>query len=302
MLNVSQWRRMPFVFRVLVLAALLLRVSATAARAYDCRGSFFGCSHKGQKLHKQLVRQCQGVCRTYYDRCTTAFSKGRIRTRCWKDMVATCLTAGGTCSYTCDDANPCPTGKQCVDGQCILDPPDRCGGGVCPADYPNCGPDGRCWTKPCADLCGTGCCGGSFPICGGDGLCHPPDACGDGTCPADYPHCGTDGRCWSKACDNLCGADNCCGGDHPICKSDGLCYPDGPTGGGGGVPTDLPPGNYTVSMCVSGYVSLPCQVVGSIPFHGVALFQNVDGSATMTKSLPPCISPMLKPPPGVNTG
>ena len=164
MLNVSQWRRMPFVFRVLVLAALLLRVSATAARAYDCRGSFFGCSHKGQKLHKQLVRQCQGVCRTYYDRCTTAFNKGRIRTRCWKDMVATCLTAGGTCSYTCDDANPCPTGKQCVDGQCILDPPDRCGGGVCPADYPNCGPDGRCWTKPCADLCGAGCCGGMLVL------------------------------------------------------------------------------------------------------------------------------------------
>ena len=184
-------------------------------------------------------------------------------------------------------------GKQCVDGQCILDPLDRCGGGVCPADYPNCGPDGRCWTKPCADLCGAGCCGGSFPICGGDGLCHPPDACGDGTCPADYPHCGTDGRCWSRACDNLCGADNCCGGDHPICKSDGLCYPDGPTGGGGGVPTDLPPGNYTVSMCVSGYVSLPCQVVGSIPFHGVALFQTalntvINQWLAATAGLPDC--------------
>src|SRR5438128_2142648 len=130
MLNVSQWRRMPFVFRVLVLAALLLGVSATAARAYDCRGSFFGCGHKGKTLRKQLVRQCQGVCRTYYDRCTTAFNKGRMRTRCWKDMVATCLTAGGTCAYSCDDAHPCSTGKQCVDGQCILDPPDRCGGCV----------------------------------------------------------------------------------------------------------------------------------------------------------------------------
>jgi len=293
MLNSSQWRRMPFVFRVLVLAALLLGVSATAARAYDCRGSFFGCGHKGKTLHKQLVRQCQGVCRTYYDRCTTAFNKGRIRTRCWKDMVATCLTAGGTCTYTCDDANPCPTGKQCVDGQCILDPPDRCGGGVCPADYPNCGPDGRCWTKPCADLCGAGCCGGGFPICGGDGLCHPPDACGAGTCPVGYPHCGTDGRCWTKACDNLCGADNCCGGDHPICKSDGLCYPDNPTGGGGGVPTNLPPGNYTVSMCVSGYVSLPCQAVGSIPFQGVAQFQNalntvINQWLAATAGLPDC--------------
>ena len=57
--------------------------------------------------------------------------------------MATCLTAGGTCTYTCDDANPCPTGKQCVGGQCILDPPDRCDGGVCPAGYPHCGPDGR---------------------------------------------------------------------------------------------------------------------------------------------------------------
>src|SRR2546426_2186809 len=163
MLNPSQGRRIPIVFRVLVLAVLLLGASATAARAFDCRGSFFGCGHKGQTLHKQLVRQCQGVCRTYYDRCTTAFNKGRMRTRCWKDMVATCLTAGGTCAYSCDDAHPCSTGKQCVDGQCILDPPDRCGGGGCPARHPNSGPPRPRSRKPRADPCGAGSCGGGGP-------------------------------------------------------------------------------------------------------------------------------------------
>src|SRR5262249_24093891 len=98
------------------------------------------------------------------------------------------------------------------------------------------------------------------------------DQCGAGTCPADYPHCGVDGRCWTLRCENLCGTDNCCGGDHPICKSDGLCYPE-PTGGGNGVPTNLPPGNYTVTVCASGYVSQPCQGAGTIRFEGVSQFQ-----------------------------
>ena len=216
-----------------------------------------------------------------------------MRSRCFRDLMATCLTAGGTCTYTCDDANPCPTGKQCVGGQCILDPPDRCDGGVCPAGYPHCGPDGRCWTQPCAEVCGSSCCGGSFPVCGGDGLCHPGDQCGAGMCPVAYPHCGPDGNCWKLRCDSLCGADNCCGGDYPICESDGLCHPDSPTDGGNGVPTNLPPGNYTVTMCVSGYVSLPCQVAGTIPFQGVSQFQNALDSVinqwlAATAGLPDC--------------
>ena len=58
----------------------------------------------------------------------------------------------------------------------------------CSASYPYCGPDGNCWTQPCADVCGggTSCCGG------------------------DYPHCGPDGNCWNVPCSTLCG-DTCCG-------------------------------------------------------------------------------------------
>jgi hypothetical protein len=272
MLTESCSHRLPALSRVLVLTGLLIGMAA-AANAYDCRTSFMGCGPDGRPYRKQLVRQCRAVCRAFHDRCTTAFNKGRLRTRCRRDLIATCLPAGGSCSHPCDAANPCPTGKQCIGGQCILDPPDRCGSGVCPTDYPHCGPDRRCWTQPCAELCGSSCCGGNFPVCGSDALCHPPDGCGDRTCPVDYPHCGPDGNCWTRACDNLCGTDNCCGGDHPVCKSDGLCYPGEPSDGGG-IPPNLPPGNYTVTICISGYVTIPCQAAGSIPYESRAQFQN----------------------------
>ena len=59
------------------------------------------------------------------------------------------------------------------------------------------------------------------------------------------------------------------------------------------MPTNLPPGNYTVTMCVSGYVSLPCQVAGTIPFQGVSQFQNALDSVinqwlAATAGLPDC--------------
>ncbi|TMA34436.1 MAG: hypothetical protein E6J79_16620 [Deltaproteobacteria bacterium] len=284
---------MPILLRVLLLAMILLGPSATAVQAYDCHASFLGCGPGGRPHPKQLVRQCRGVCRTFRDRCHTAFNNGKMRTRCYRDLIATCLTAGGTCASACDAANPCPAGKQCVQGQCILHPPDRCQGAVCPAGYPNCGPDGRCWTQPCAELCGSSCCGGSHPVCGSDSLCHPPDSCGDRTCPVDYPHCGPDGKCWNGPCANVCGTDNCCGGDHPVCKSDGLCYRDPTSDGGSGVPANLPPGNYTVTMCVSGYVSLPCQPVGTIPFEGRTQFQTALNTAinqwlAATAGIPDC--------------
>ena len=46
-------------------------------------------------------------------------------------------------------------------------------------------------------------------------------------------------------------------------------------------------------MCVSGYVSLPCQAVGSIPFHGVAQFQSalntvINQWLAATAGLPDC--------------
>jgi len=54
--------------------------------------------------------------------------------------------------------------------------------------YPYCGPDGGCWSQPCADVCsgGQSCCGG------------------------DAPYCGPDTRCWSAPCTTL-GGDTCCG-------------------------------------------------------------------------------------------
>jgi hypothetical protein len=285
--------RLAILFRTLLLTSLFLGVSPTPGRAFDCHASFLGCGPNGKAHPKTLVRHCQGLCRSYRDRCRTAFHNGRIRTRCYRDLIATCLSAGGTCAAACDANNPCPTGKQCVAGQCILSPPDRCRGALCPAGYPNCGPDGRCWTQPCAELCGSSCCGGSHPVCGSDELCHTPDTCGDHTCPDGYPHCGPDGRCWDGACENLCGDNNCCGGDHPVCKSDGLCYPAPSGDGGSGVPTNLPPGNYTVTMCVSGYVSLPCQAVGTIPYQGRTQFQNALNGAinqwlAATAGLPDC--------------
>ena len=59
------------------------------------------------------------------------------------------------------------------------------------------------------------------------------------------------------------------------------------------MPTNLPPGNYTVTLCVSGYVSLPCQVAGTIPFQGVSQFQSALDSVinqwlAATAGLPDC--------------
>jgi len=120
-----------------------------------------------------------------------------------------------------------------------------CGTGCCGGDYPNCGPDLQCWTKPCETVCGDTCCGGR------------------------YDNCGPDGRCWTNPCETLCGA-TCCGGDAPACDG-GTCHPG--QSGGGGFPTNLPPGNYGLSICISGTVSIPCQDGGTIPFQSFGQFE-----------------------------
>jgi len=102
----------------------------------------------------------------------------------------------------------------------------------CSASYPYCGPDGNCWTQPCADVCsgGTSCCGGDYPYCGPDGNCwNVPcaDVCSSGTkcCGGDYPYCGPDGNCWTQPCADVCGGGtSCCGGDYPHCGPDGNCW------------------------------------------------------------------------------
>jgi len=57
----------------------------------------------------------------------------------------------------------------------------------------------------------------------------------------------------------------------------GTCRP-GPAGGGG-FPTDLPPGNYELIICISGTITLPCQSAGTIPFQGLAQLQAAITSA-----------------------
>src|SRR5689334_6096848 len=71
--------------------------------------------------------------------------------------------------------------------------------------FPNCGPDGNCWSGPCDTLCDNTCCGGDYPYCYSDGTCHSqPDGGGGGSCTSDsectnpgFPNCGPDGNCWS---------------------------------------------------------------------------------------------------------
>ena len=153
---------------VVLLVAVLAGTGHAGRRGPLCNGSFLGCRTRVQK-----VRFCRGACRTFRSVCTTTFRQSGLRRRCVTAQVAACLGAGGTCaSGACGVGRSCPAAQVCLQGVCIVKPPDRCGGGVCPAKYPNCGPDGRCWTEPCSQLCGTGCCGGEYPVCGGDGLCH----------------------------------------------------------------------------------------------------------------------------------
>ena len=74
--------------------------------------------------------------------------------------------------------------------------------------------------------------------------------CVQGTCPAGYPvNCGT----------YCCTAGGVCG--------QGGCVP--PTQG----PPTLPPGNYNVTICVSGTVSLPCTPIGTFPISALGAFE-----------------------------
>jgi hypothetical protein len=90
------------------------------------------------------------------------------------------------------------------------------------------------------------------------------------------PLCSAAGACVCADCtdDAQCNAAfSCSGGQPEVCRG-GMCFcPPLPAGGGGGFPTNLPPGDYAVTICVDGTVSLPCQQVGTIPFEGAAPFK-----------------------------
>ena len=231
-----------------LLVAVMTLVSPTGAAGPSCRSSFLGCRTRAQK-----IRFCRAACVTTRDVCQQAFIKGRLERRCMSRALRACLGEGGSCIHTCDAQHPCGAEQQCVSGQCIMAQPCKttCGTGCCGGDFPNCGPDLQCWTKPCESLCGDTCCGGR------------------------YPNCGPDLRCWTRPCESLCG-DTCCGGDAPLCDA-GTCRPGTP--GGDGFPTDLPPGNYVLSICISGSITLPCQDAGTIPLQGLAQFKAAITSA-----------------------
>ena len=236
--------------RVLWALCLVAVPLATDAPAVSCRGSFLGC-----RSHAQRVRFCQAACTTTRTICRAAFIRRRLEQRCQTRALRVCLSEGGSCIHGCDAQHPCPAQQQCVSGRCIMAEPCKtaCGSNCCGGDYPYCGTDGRCWTKPCTNVCGDGCCGGR------------------------YPNCGPDGNCWTKPCDSLCG-DTCCGGAYPVCD-DGVCRPgDSSSGGGGGFPTNLPPGNYGLTVCVSGVVNF-CQSAGVIPLVGLSEFETAIRSA-----------------------
>lgn len=224
--------------RSVVVALTVILLGASGASASLCRGSFLGCRTRAAR-----IRYCKADCRNQRALCSSVFERGRLVQRCRNTLVTACLGEGGTCTHPCSNTNPCPSGKQCVEGQCIF-AVDRCAGG-CPSQFPNCGPDGRCWTLPCGQLCG---------------------------------------------------GDNCCGGGYPLCGDDGLCHrdPDGGSGGSSGsLPSNLPPGNYTVSVCISGFVSLPCQTAGTIPFEGASQFQGalnsiINAWLAATAGIPDC--------------
>jgi hypothetical protein len=230
-----------------MLAATTLVPTATAAGP-SCRTSFAGC-----RTHAQKIRFCRAACVTTRTVCQNAFIKGRLERRCGKRALRACLGERGSCIHACDTEHPCAAEQQCVGGQCIMAQPctTTCGTGCCGGDYPNCGPDLRCWTKPCDTVCGDTCCGGR------------------------YPNCGPDGHCWTRPCETVCG-NTCCGGAYPVCDG-GTCRAGTP--GGDGFPTNLPPGNYEFVICISGTISLPCQSAGPIPFQGVAQLKAAIASA-----------------------
>src|SRR5438132_545405 len=91
---------------------------------------------------------------------------------------------------------------------------------------------------PSGDTCNTsGCCGEQYPVACGDYCCTQGSTCGQGSCTDPCP------AATPVACGNpllCCAAGSACG--------QGGCVPS--TG-----PPTLPPGNYNVTICVSGTIN-----------------------------------------------
>jgi hypothetical protein len=246
---------------------------------------------------------CYTSCPFYRDVCRNVFANGCLYKRCTKELVYSCLgnPADAQCARPCSALNPCAADQQCSGGQCIIQPPpgakcaqlpklkrpkppttEACGAIFCPrgtpycnhgtstcvADPPRCpaGFPNDCGTGfccPSGDTCNaTGCCSGQYPVACGNYCCSPGSTCGQGgcsdPCPPDKPVA--------------------CGSPLYCCAAGGVCGQGGCVSPSGGNPT-LPAGNYNVTICVSGTISLPCTGLGSFPIDQLPAFEQAMQSA-----------------------
>ena len=97
----------------------------------------------------------------------------------------------------------------------------------------------------------------------------PTDRCRDGVfCPLGRPVCDAGQlRCMRGTCP----------GGYPVDCGTYCCNPGGVCGQGGCVPPPtgptLPPGNYNVTICISGTISLPCTPIGTFPISQLPAFE-----------------------------
>jgi hypothetical protein len=245
--------------KLLVALALLLTTSTIAP------ASFRGGSRRVNHAHRVM---CYTSCPFFYTHCRNLFIKGRWYKRCRKELLYSCLgnPAGTSCARPCSGLNPCASGQQCDQGQCIIQTPptDRCRGDLfcplgrpfcdhgrdrclqnpptttttlppagCPADFPlECQQEGFCC--PSGDTCNAaGCCSAQLPVACGGYCCTPGSVCGQGgctdPCPADRPvACGNPFVCCTAG--SVCGRDCNAGTTSTTLPGGGNCNcfcPDG---------------------------------------------------------------------------
>jgi hypothetical protein len=275
--------------KLLVALVLLLTTTASIAPA-----SLRQTVRRQNHAHRVM---CYTSCPFYRDRCRTVFVKGCLFKRCLKEMLYSCLgnPADAECARPCNQLNPCSGGQQCNQGQCIMEAPavkcpqlpplkrpkppttEACGTIFCPLGTPYCDHGtSTCVANPPASGCPAG-----FPTACQNGLCCPSgDTCNAaGCCSAQLPvACG--GYCCASG--SICGQGSCmdpCPSDRPVACGNPLfcCTAGSVCGQGGCVPSTgtptLPPGNYNVTICISGTISLPCRPLGIFPISQLGTFE-----------------------------
>ena len=95
-----------------------------------------------------------------------------------------------------------------------------------------------------------------MPVACNGYCCAAGSVCGQGSCTDPCP-AGTPVACGDPLV--------CCAAGS-VCGQGGCAQP--PTG-----PPTLPPGNYNVTICISGTISLPCTPVGTFPISQLGAFE-----------------------------